>query len=104
MSLENNPVFNAGHGAVLTGSGTLVISLMDAFIIIHSPLVFKQGGNAVEAVCAAVMSLENNPVFNAGYGAVLTDDGTIEMDALIMDGRNLGAGIKAWKNEISQFF
>jgi len=39
-----------------------------------------------------VKSLEDNPVFNAGYGSVLTEDGTVEMDAMIMDGKTLNTG------------
>lgn len=37
-------------------------------------------------------SLEDNPVFNAGFGSVLTEDGTVEMDAMIMDGKTLNTG------------
>ncbi|KAK3737292.1 hypothetical protein QZH41_008200 [Actinostola sp. cb2023] len=51
-----------------------------------------QGGSAVDGVEAAVKSLEDNPVFNAGYGSVLTEDGTVEMDAMIMDGKTLNTG------------
>jgi len=52
----------------------------------------SEGGSAVDAVEAAVMSLENNPLFNAGTGSILNEDKGIEMDALIMDGSNLKAG------------
>ncbi|MCC7206473.1 MAG: isoaspartyl peptidase/L-asparaginase [Anaerolineae bacterium] len=45
-----------------------------------------QGRSALDAVEAAVLSLEANPIFNAGYGAVLNRDGIAQMDALIMDG------------------
>ena len=41
---------------------------------------------------AAVRVLEDLPQFNAGHGSVLTERGTVEMDALIMDGRTLAAG------------
>ena len=51
-----------------------------------------QGGSALDAVCAAVTSLENNPVFNAGLGSCLTEEGTVEMDALIMDGKTMRVG------------
>ncbi|EDO30161.1 predicted protein [Nematostella vectensis] len=54
-----------------------------------------KGASAVDAVEAAVKSLEDNPVFNAGYGSALTDDGTVEMDAMIMDGCTLDAGAVA---------
>jgi len=57
--------------------------------------VLQSGGSAVQAVETAVVSLENNPVFCAGYGSVLTDCGDVEMDALIMDGSNLKSGAVA---------
>ena len=52
----------------------------------------ESGGTAVEAVCAAVTSLEDNPLFNAGRGAVFNNAGTHEMDAAIMNGTTLEAG------------
>jgi beta-aspartyl-peptidase (threonine type) len=52
-------------------------------------------GSALDAVEAAVSSLEDNPLFNAGLGAVLTATGTVELDAAIMDGSNLRAGAVA---------
>jgi beta-aspartyl-peptidase (threonine type) len=54
--------------------------------------VLTPGGTALDAVTAAVCALEDNPLFNAGCGAVFTADGTLEMDAAIMDGRNRQAG------------
>lgn len=54
--------------------------------------VLAIGGTAVNAVKAAVVLLEDNPLFNAGRGAVFTKKGLNEMDAAIMDGSNLGAG------------
>jgi beta-aspartyl-peptidase (threonine type) len=45
-----------------------------------------RGGSALDAVCAAVRALEDNPAFNAGRGSVLTEDGTVEMDAAVMTG------------------
>ena len=54
--------------------------------------ILEKGGNAVAAVKAAVIELEDNPLFNAGKGAVFTKDGINEQDAAIMDGRNLEAG------------
>lgn len=54
--------------------------------------VLLSGGSAVDAVAEAVRLLENNPLFNAGDGSVLTTLGTIEMDAAIMDGRDQSAG------------
>ncbi len=57
--------------------------------------ILGKGGSALDAVVAAVNSLEDNPVFDAGIGSVLTEDGTVEMDALLMDGATLGAGAVA---------
>ncbi len=54
--------------------------------------LLNEKGNAVDAVEAAVRSLENNPLFNAGKGAVFNHDGKHEMDAAIMDGKDLMAG------------
>eukprot|EP00794_Sanderia_malayensis_P000152 gene151-764_t len=51
-----------------------------------------EGGSAVDAVTAAVSALEDDHVFNAGCGSVLTEEGTVEMDAFIMDGKNLSIG------------
>lgn len=50
------------------------------------------GGSAVEAAEQAVKTLEDDPAFNAGRGACLNRDGEIELDASIMDGRDLAAG------------
>lgn len=54
--------------------------------------ILKNGGSAMDAVEAAVISLENNPLFNAGKGAVYNHEGRHEMDAAIMDGIDLRAG------------
>jgi L-asparaginase / beta-aspartyl-peptidase len=53
------------------------------------------GGSSLDAVTTAVRQLEDNPLFNAGRGAVLTHDGTVELDASIMDGRHRRAGAVA---------
>jgi beta-aspartyl-peptidase (threonine type) len=55
-------------------------------------LILNQGGTALDAVEAAVRSLEANEHFNAGRGSSLTRQGEAEMDAAIMDGRTLKAG------------
>lgn len=53
------------------------------------------GGSALDAVVAAVRLLEDDPLFNAGRGAVLNHEGVAELDASIMDGRTLEAGAVA---------
>lgn len=54
--------------------------------------VLAGGGSALEAATAAVVSLEDCPLFNAGKGAVFNAEGEIEMDACVMDGRTGRAG------------
>jgi len=67
--------------------------------------ILKDKGSALDAVEAAVRSLENNPLFNAGRGAVFTNEGKNELDASIMRGDTLEAGavagVKNVKNPIS---
>ena len=62
--------------------------------------LLEKGENAVEVVKATVMELENNILFNAGRGSVFTKTGTHEMDASIMNGKNLSAGAVAAVNNI----
>jgi beta-aspartyl-peptidase (threonine type) len=62
--------------------------------------VLGKGGSALDAIVTAVNSLEDDPVFDAGIGSVLTEEGTVEMDALIMDGATLGAGAVAGLRDI----
>jgi len=57
--------------------------------------ILAKGGSAIDASCAAVCALEDNPLFNAGRGAVFTSDGTQEMDAAIMEGSHREAGTVA---------
>ena len=54
--------------------------------------VLAGGGQALDAVAAAVVLLEDDPLFNAGRGATFTFDGRIELDAAIMGGRDRAAG------------
>jgi L-asparaginase / beta-aspartyl-peptidase len=54
--------------------------------------VLRGGGSSLDAVTRAVVLLEDNPLFNAGHGAVFTLDGRNELDASIMDGNGLRAG------------
>jgi beta-aspartyl-peptidase (threonine type) len=67
--------------------------------------VLRAGGNALDAVEAAVRVLEDDPLFNAGRGAVFTAAGTHELDAAIMDGatRKAGAvaGVTRTRNSVS---
>src|SRR5438046_3324919 len=67
--------------------------------------ILQNKGSSLDAVEAAVCSLEDFPLFNAGRGSVFTHDGRQEMDAAIMDGAALKAGavaaVKNVKNPIS---
>ncbi|MCO6500196.1 MAG: isoaspartyl peptidase/L-asparaginase [Vicingus serpentipes] len=57
--------------------------------------ILEKGGDATDAVEAAIVVMENSPLFNAGKGAVFTNAETNEMDASIMEGKNLNAGAVA---------
>lgn len=67
--------------------------------------ILARGGSALDAVEATAHVLEDDPHFNAGRGSVFTYQGTIEMDAAIMDGSNRAAGavtgVTATRNPIS---
>ena len=54
--------------------------------------VLERGGASLDAVVAAVRVLEDDPLFNAGHGAVVAANGAHELDASLMDGRDLRAG------------
>lgn len=62
--------------------------------------ILLAGGSALDAVIAAVVSLENEPRFNAGRGSVLTSAETVEMDAAVMCGRTRRAGAVACARKI----
>jgi len=57
--------------------------------------ILGRGAAALDAVEASVRLLEDDPCFNAGRGSALTDQGSVELDAAIMDGRNRRAGAVA---------
>jgi len=98
---------NAGFVlAIHGGAGTLRRSEMNAVRekLYHASLrqalaagrnVLAEGGSAVDAVTAAVVALEDDPLFNAGRGAVFTAAGAQEMDAAVMDGCERRAGAVA---------
>ena len=54
--------------------------------------VLENGGTAINSVKAAVVVMEDSPLFNAGKGSVFTNEGKNEMDAAIMNGKTLAAG------------
>jgi len=67
--------------------------------------ILKNGGSSLEAVEQTIRFLEDDPIFNSGRGAVLTSKGTAELDASIMQGKDLDAGavasVKTTKHPIS---
>ena len=62
--------------------------------------ILSEGGSALDAVEQTIRTMEDNPLFNAGKGAVFTHEGRNELDAAIMDGSNLGAGAVAGVTDI----
>lgn len=101
--------------AIHGGAGTINRSLMTpeleaqylhglSLALNAGKLILTSGGSATDAVVAAVVELENFPLFNAGKGAVFNHIGQHEMDAALMSGTNLSAGavcgVKHVKNPI----
>jgi beta-aspartyl-peptidase (threonine type) len=107
--IMTGPTRNASPGFALAihgGAGTLRRGLMDEArgALYRAGLqaslaaghdVLAGGGSALDAVSAAVLVLEDDPLFNAGRGASFTSSGTIEMDAAVMEGRERRAGAVA---------
>src|SRR5260370_28214466 len=92
--------------AIHGGAGTLRRDAMSAGrgALYHAALrravgaggaILAAGGSALDAVTEAVVAREDDPLFNAGRGAVFTAAGTHEMDAAIMEGREHRAGAVA---------
>ena len=97
--------------AIHGGAGTLTRSALspeqertylDAldYVLEGGQRILEDGGSALDAVNEAVVRLEDCPLFNAGKGAVFTQDGTHELDAAIMDGRTQAAGAVACVNSL----
>lgn len=63
--------------------------------------ILSRGGSALETVETCASALEDDPLFNAGAGSVLNEDGRVEMDAAIMSGRELTAGAVAGVQNIA---
>lgn len=68
-------------------------ALTEALRVGHA--ILRRGGTAVDAVEAAIMAMEDSPLFNAGRGSSFNIEGVNELDASIMDGRTLDAGAAA---------
>jgi beta-aspartyl-peptidase (threonine type) len=70
-------------------------------VLEHGRAILSRGASAVEAVETCASLLEDDPLFNAGCGSVLNELGRVEMDAGIMDGRDLAAGAVAGISNIA---
>ncbi len=102
-------VIHGGAGTILKENMTpekeaaYKSKLEEAIKVGHT--ILKNGGTSLEAVEKTINVLEDSPLFNAGKGAVFTNEGTNELDASIMDGSNLNAGavagVKTVKNPIN---
>ena len=62
--------------------------------------ILATNGTSLDAVAAAVRVMEDSPLFNAGKGAVLNQEGVVELDAAVMEGSTLKAGAVAAAREI----
>jgi len=64
-------------------------------VLEHGREILARGGSALQTVETCVTLLEDDPLYNAGLGAVLNENSKVELDAAIMDGRDLTAGAVA---------
>lgn len=80
------------------GAGSIPEEGVDRYVAgIHAALeagwpMLQQGGSALDAVEAAIASMEDSGAFDAGRGSILNQDGRVQLDAMIMDGATLDAG------------
>ena len=87
-------IAHGGAGSWRPGSEQDAIDGMKAAVEAGRSIL-AGGGSALDAVCATVVKLEDNPIFNAGTGAVLNFDGFCELDASIMESRESRIGAVA---------
>lgn len=109
MSHRFSIAIHGGAGTILRSTMTPTLQqqyesgLRDALHAGYAML--EKGGSSIDAVVAAVVSLENFPLFNAGKGSVFNNLGGHEMDAAIMYGKSLEAGavcgVRHVKNPVS---
>jgi beta-aspartyl-peptidase (threonine type) len=102
-------VIHGGAGTILRKNMTLEKEekyravLAEAIQVGHG--ILKRGGSSQEAVEKTINIMEDSPLFNAGKGAVLNSNASIELDASFMEGKSLGAGaisgVRTVKNPIS---
>lgn len=96
-------IVHGGAGAWRPGSDDDAIKGTTAAVAAGRKIL-EAGGSALDAACAAAVALEDNPIFNAGTGAVLNFDGFVELDACVMlsDKNQIGSvsGLQRVKNPI----
>jgi len=87
-------IAHGGAGKWRPGSEADAVAGMKAAVE-KGRAILVAGGSALDAVCATVVALEDNPIFNAGTGAVLNFDGFCELDASVMESRGNRVGAVA---------
>jgi beta-aspartyl-peptidase (threonine type) len=80
-------IAHGGAGNIRPGGEERAVEGVRAAIETGRAILLK-GGTALDAVCATVVALEDNPAFNAGTGSCLNYDGFVEMDACVMENRH----------------
>ncbi len=76
-------IVHGGAGSWRPGSESDAVASMAAAVLVGRKIL-ESGGSALDAAIASAVALEDNPIFNAGTGAVLNLDGFVEMDACVM--------------------
>ena len=96
MSHPFSIAIHGGAGTILREqmSDELKTGIVEALekSVLAGHQILKSGGDALDAVVAAVKVMEDSPHFNAGKGSVLTHDEFVEMDASVMHGKEMDAG------------
>jgi beta-aspartyl-peptidase (threonine type) len=87
-------IAHGGAGNIRPGGEKRAVDGADAAVRVGREILLA-GGSALDAVCATVVALEDNPAYNAGTGSCLNYDGFVEMDACVMESREARAGAVA---------
>jgi beta-aspartyl-peptidase (threonine type) len=87
-------IAHGGAGNIRSGGEAAAVEGMRAAVE-TGRAVLLAGGSALDAVCATVVALEDNPAYNAGTGSVLNYDGFVEMDACVMESTSARTGAVA---------
>ena len=85
------------HGGAGGWEGSVQAEVLDGLrgAVERAVTLLSAGASASDAVVAAVVALEDDPLFNAGTGSVLNQEGVVEMDAAVMTGHDLACGAVA---------